>query len=258
MEEILRKEFFYDIASADKILIGIGEEFDTVLSAEGKKEAGCCKQFLKEKSRLDLLPAIEMLCRDKEDTKIIDGLAKLVKLIEDKDYYVVSTSTNSYIDSIKWKENRLVTPCGGSTYKQCPDCCEGSLTKLEDDDWAEIKKIKNHSTITEQLGICKVCGQKLILNNIYAKKYDESSYLKDWQQYMTWLQRTINRKLMILELGVGLQYPSVIRWPFEKVAFYNQKASFYRVNEKLYQLTPELHDKGKTIAQNSIDWLASL
>jgi hypothetical protein len=111
MEEILRKEFFNDIASADKILIGIGEEFDTVLSAEGKKEAGCCKQFLKEKSRLDLLPAIEMLCRGKEDTKIIDGLAKLVKLIEDKDYYVVSTSTNSYIDSIKWKENRLVTPC---------------------------------------------------------------------------------------------------------------------------------------------------
>ena len=52
-----------------------------------------------------------------------------------------------------------------------------------------------------------------------------------------------------------MDYPSIIRFPFEKVGYYNRKASFIRVNERLYQLTPELREKGISIAQNSIDWL---
>ncbi len=68
----------------------------------------------------------------------------------------------------------------------------------------------------------------------------------------------MNRRIVILELGVGMRFPTVIRWPFEKVAFFNQKAWFYRINEKLYQLTKELDEKGCGIAQNAIDWLEQL
>ena len=65
-------------------------------------------------------------------------------------------------------------------------------------------------------------------------------------------------QLLILELGVSLQFPTVIRWPFEKVAFYNQKAFLYRVNEKLYQMTKELSDRGTGIEKNAIDWINEL
>ena len=79
-----------------------------------------------------------------------------------------------------------------------------------------------------------------------------------WERYMKWLQGTLNKKVLILELGVGMKFPSVIRWPFEKVAYFNQKAGFYRVNETLYQLTEELKEKGISIPKNSIDWLFGL
>ena len=75
---------------------------------------------------------------------------------------------------------------------------------------------------------------------------------------MKWLQGTLNRKLFILELGVGMRFPTVIRWPFEKAAFYNKRACFCRVNEKLYHLTEELAEKGWGISQNAIDWLLKL
>ena len=68
----------------------------------------------------------------------------------------------------------------------------------------------------------------------------------------------MNHKLLVLELGVGMQFPSVIRWPFEKVVFFNQKAFLCRVNEKLYQLTEELAGKGCGISMNAIDWLKQL
>ena len=95
----------------------------------------------------------------------------------------------------------------------------------------------------------------MCLNNVYTEKYDENGYLQDWGVYTKWLQGTLFRKICILELGVGMQCPSVIRFPFEKVGYFNQKADFVRVNEHLYQMTSELGERGISVAMNAIDWL---
>ena len=93
------------------------------------------------------------------------------------------------------------------------------------------------------------------MNRIQNRKYSEEGYLKQWQLYMKWLQGSMNRKLCVLELGVGMKYPSVIRWPFEKVAFINQKAKFIRVHDFLYQLTEDLNEKGISVQMSPIEFL---
>lgn len=77
-----------------------------------------------------------------------------------------------------------------------------------------------------------------------------------WDEYNKWLSRTLNRKLVVLELGVGLKMPGVIRWPFEKVAFINAKAIMYRVHKSLYQTTEELGDKCVGIKADPLEFLA--
>lgn len=72
---------------------------------------------------------------------------------------------------------------------------------------------------------------------------------------MKFLTNTLNSKLLILELGVGLDYPTVIRWPFEKVAFINKQAHLIRVHEKLYQHTPEIQDKTESVQMNSVNYI---
>ena len=52
-----------------------------------------------------------------------------------------------------------------------------------------------------------------------------------------------------------MEYPTVIRFPFEKVAYFNQKARFYRVHSRLYQMTAELKEKGVSIQANPEDFL---
>lgn len=79
-----------------------------------------------------------------------------------------------------------------------------------------------------------------------------------WDKYTKWLQGTLNRNVLILEFGVGLKYPGVIRFPFEKAAYFNKKAGFIRVHGRLYQMTEELGDKGISIAQNAVDFLAGM
>ena len=79
--------------------------------------------------------------------------------------------------------------------------------------------------------------------------------MTQWEKYTKWLQLTLNRKLCVIELGVGMNIPNVIRWPFEKIAFFNKKASFFRINETLYQLTEEIGEKGTSINMNAREFL---
>lgn len=217
----MNKEIEQKIKDADLVLIGIGTEFET-------------KKYSVDK-------------RAKE------ALHKLLEILTGKNYFLLTTCTNDVLQDIGFKTDRMVAPCGTLKKKQC-ECCENSLTDLTKEDIFLLEKaiVQNE---TPYLSACPICGQPMVLNNVYSKKYDENGYLENWTIYKKWLQGTINKRLCILELGVDLAFPSVIRWPFEKVAFYNQKADFIRVNERLFHMSEELKDKGISIAQNSVDWL---
>lgn len=75
---------------------------------------------------------------------------------------------------------------------------------------------------------------------------------------MRWLQGTMNRKVCLLELGAGLQFPSVIRFPFEKMTYFNQKATCFRVHKTLYHLTEEMAERSVSVSQNSVDFFADI
>ena len=132
------------IEDAQMILIGIGEEF----SAE--KILKQDKEYLKEKEKLlqdgkqweipflqrmyqkKLQAPAEMQERQLEERQIQEGqkpqesaaqsiyerekaaLQGLAELLQDKNYFVVSTLTNDLIIDCGFKADRVVLPCGGS------------------------------------------------------------------------------------------------------------------------------------------------
>lgn len=81
---------------------------------------------------------------------------------------------------------------------------------------------------------------------------------EQWENYLKWLQGTINKNLVLLELGVGFKYPDVIRFPFEKTTFYNLKSHMFRINDMFYQLTPEIKERGSSVKMDVHSFLQSL
>lgn len=258
--DILRR-----IEEADMLLIGFGEAFDDLSFFRGDMRYQQMAKRLEEVEQEWLLPAYcDMLHGERQKT-IMTAMQRFAAYIENKNYFVITTSAGNTIRKVPWKEGRLVTPCGSGGQKQCVQGCEEGLTKLTKEDrraleayFYELERDMRPPGECTALGKCPKCGRNLILNNIYTQYYDEKGYLEDWKRYKGWLQGTLNRKLLILELGVGMQCPTVIRFPFEKIAFYNQKAYLCRVNETLYQLTEELKEKGCSISENPVDWLQFL
>ena len=262
-------DFLEQLEKADLVLVGLGEEFDGSFGSD-QKEYETIKEQLSNMERFDLIPIAMELYRKEQNEIIKNSLQKLKNILDRKNYFIVSTSLYPLLSQINWREGRIVKPCGNLKLLQCSNGCEEVLQETDAEilnsihmNWNETPdESKNAERLVEitqnLLGKCSNCGSSMIFNTIYADKYNEAGYLKDWQTYMTWLQGTIHKSVLILELGVSMKYPSVIRFPFEKVAFYNEKAMFYRVNEKLYHMTEELHDKGISVKSNVCDWILQL
>lgn len=225
------------INDSDMILVGIGESFQEDFSsiAIDDKNISVVDEFKRNR----YIAALDM-------DETIEAYNVLAKLLEGKNYFVVTLCDDDKIYKSNLREDRIVAPCGTYTRLQCEEVCSDDIYSVQD--------YSDKLEIGEEI-LCPKCGKKLIMNRIHNRKYSEEGYLKQWQLYMKWLQGSVNRKLCVLELGVGMKYPSVIRWPFEKVAFINQKAKFIRVHDYLYQLTEDLKEKGISVQMSPVEFL---
>ena len=217
-----------------------------------------------------------------QEARLREAYEKLYDLVKDKDYFIITMATDALIfDTKLGSENetavteeihmeevscpaadeqtqammdrlfpvkekpkdkrvqRIVAPCGNETWKQCSAGCTKDIWESD-----EVPS-----------GICPHCGAPLTGNTIEAHPYIEEGYLPQWNRYSQWLTGTFNKDVVILELGVGFVNPGVIRFPFEKTAFFNQGSFFLRVNQTFPQTTEELKDRARGVHQNSVDWM---
>ena len=137
----------------------------------------------------------------------------------------------------RWE--RVVAPCGNETWRQCSRSC--------------TKDIWEPGEVPED--ICPHCGAPLVGNTIEAQNYIEEGYLPQWNRYTRWLAETLKEDTLILELGAGFANPGILRFPFEKLVFFNQKAFLWRVHEKSPQIPQELGGRAKGICRNSVKWV---
>ncbi len=118
----------------------------------------------------------------------------------------------------------------------------------------ELKYIQFYKQLKEVLGskdyyIVTQAEDDLIFQCGFDKKHVAAPFVypedeENWADYMKWLGFTLNRHLLVLELGVGFANPMVIRFPFEKTVFLNQKSKMYRVHPTLPQVTAEIGERG--------------
>ena len=249
------KEILQKIEAAEYVLVGLGQEFDMENLLQANPEYGKVREQLQENNALWLLPYVEKQLREQQFPKIEEeirqGLNNLASVLDKKSYFVVSSSTSPIPAQIPWKKmllkkERYVSPCGDFRKKQCPDGCEEAITEVTETDRENLRncyeELRAGKFLAPNLGKCPKCGKNMVLNNVYAAKYDEKGYLENWTTYQTWLQNTLNHKMVLLEIGEGNRFPSIIKNPFQRIALFQQKADLYCIDGE----------------QNPIAWLLSL
>lgn len=246
------------IQDADFVLIGIGEEFNETFEKIGEHPV-LMKGLgeIDKNSELDwAVPFLEkQYLNEQKNNQAVQALKKLFELVKDKNYFVVTTCIDENVKKAGFEIEKIVEPCGNYQFLQCSEKCSETLYEADTYVTKIVEEAAKGDLSAQEQPKCPICGKPLVFNNILIENYLEKGYLSQWEKYTKWLQLTLNRKLCILELGVGMNLPNVIRWPFEKIAFYNQKASFFRINKSLYQMTQEIGEKGISIEGNAQEFL---
>lgn len=239
------------IAEADLVLIGIGEQLSVPTRMMESDEK--YRVYLTDDSKAEYFPYLQQIFIRENEKEYIDFYNRLFELIEEKNYYVLTTNADDVIYKSNIDAERIVAPCGSIHQFVC-ETCKKEIELFEEESvirnqkYLEKKEIENF--YVRRCPFCKKIMQPNIVSYDY---YDENGYIDKWRRYTKWLQGTVNRKLCILELGVGLAYPTVIRWPNEKIVTYNNKAYMYRIHDKLFQLSEGIGERAKSVAENPMN-----
>lgn len=243
------------LADSQKVLIGLGEEWMADRGSEKEarilKAYGGLYELIKDKDYFIITRAVDAIIYDtllgsRQETVISLEQTKKAqlscgdgdpKMIEKMDRIFPRQPVRQ--DS-RWE--RIVAPWGNETWRQCSRACTRDI-------WEPGEILDDH---------CPHCGAPLTGNTRQAQVYIEEGYLPQWERYTRWLAGTLNRDTLILELGVGFKEPGVIRFPFEKTTYFNQKAFLCRVNKRFPQTAGEIKDRAVGIGEDSVEWIVNL
>lgn len=255
------------IQGSDLILIGIGEEFEIGMAVLEESDIyntfsdKVLREGLNEENYEWLYPFMlyEAMSQSKIALKIKMAYDFLYNMLSDKNYFIISMNMDDMLQCSSFSNDKIVAPFGNYRRLQCDAACSEETYGAKETIISINNRIKDENELLANIERikCEKCGADLTFQNVNATHYIETGYLNDWNKYTTWLQGTLNRKVCILELGVSLNVPSVIRFPFEKMGYLNQKSFFIRINELVPQLTPEISERGISIHQNSVSFLSN-
>ena len=156
----------------------------------------------------------------------------LLLLMNDKDYFVLTTNVDHQFQRAGFDKKRLFYTQGDYGLFQCSTpCCEETF----DNETAVremVKQQKNMRIPTELLPVCPHCGAPLTVNLRCDDKFvEDEGWHKAAERYENFLRTRENQKILFLELGVGFNTPVIIKYPFWQMTVKNSNAVYACLNK---------------------------
>lgn len=184
-----------------------------------------------------------------------DLYKQLLELVKDKDYFVISTNVDDQFLKSGFNPDKVFATQGSYRYLQCAKACHN---KLYDATELDKKMLDNTSPDlkipTELVPKCPVCGGPMELN-LRKDNYfvEDEHWHKQSQAYHNYLNDAEDDKTLLLELGVGYNTPSIIRFPFETMTNKFSKWNLARFNRDHLEVVVNEHGEYKLLPVERID-----
>ena len=160
-----------------------------------------------------------------------DVYSKLLSLVKDKDYFVLTTNVDHCFQRSGFDKKRLFYTQGDYGLFQCSKpCCQKTYDNEE-----AIKKMyhtqKNMRIPSELIPKCPVCGADMSMNLRADDTFvQDNGWYKACDRYNDFIHRHRDLKILFLELGVGGNTPVIIKYPFWQMTAANPKSVYACIN----------------------------
>ena len=236
------------LADADAVLVGAGAGLSTAAGMEygGERFENYFSDFHKKYGFSDMYSGGFYPFRTQEEywaywSRAIflnryDGApgkpyTDLLKLLESKEYFVLTTNVDHCFQRAGFNKDRLFYTQGDYGLWQCfTPCCQRTYDNKE----TVLKMVNEQKDMkipSELVPKCPVCGAPMTMNlRIDDTFVQDSGWYAAAGRYTDFAEKYKGKKLLLLELGVGYNTPGIIKYPFWRTAAENKNAAYVCIN----------------------------
>ena len=134
--------------------------------------------------------------------------------LKDKDYFVITTNVDDQFYKTGFDENKIFRVQGSYALNQCSKGCHNKLYPNKELVDKMLNSLDSDLKIpTELVPICPVCGEPME-PNLRKDGYfvQDDLWYKQNDKYNEFIDANKDKKVLLLEFGVGFNTPTIIRF----------------------------------------------
>ncbi len=176
--------------------------------------------------------------------------SKLLEILKGKDYFVLTTNVDHQFQLAGFDKKRLFYTQGDYGLWQCFKACHDKTYDNKKQVLEMLERQKNMQVPDDLIPYCPVCGAPMTMNlrsdNLFVQ--DEGWYAAA-SRYEDFIRRHKNQHILFIELGVGLNTPVIIKYPFWQMTSQNKNAVYACLN--LYDADAPIEIEKQAICINA-------
>jgi len=157
---------------------------------------------------------------------------QVYEMVKDKPHFVITTNVDGQFVKAGFDPENVFAVQGDYAFIQCASACHRKLYPDQEIVKEMVARQENCKIPSELVPRCPVCGGPMDINLRKDQFFiqDENWDLQN-ERYSAFVHKAWDKNLVLLEYGVGFNTPSIIRFPFEKMAAGFPNATLIRVNK---------------------------
>ncbi len=156
---------------------------------------------------------------------------KLKELVEAKKYFVLTTNVDHQFQKADFGEDHIFATQGDYGLIQCMRGCHPKTYDAVEM-MTQMEQAREDCLIpSHMVPKCPVCGGPMNMN-LRSDQYfvEDEAWHEAESRFGAFLNACQDQKTVLLELGIGFNTPTIVRFPFEKLARERENMTLVRLN----------------------------
>lgn len=155
----------------------------------------------------------------------------LLKLVRDKDYFVITTNVDHQFQAAGFDKKRLFYTQGDYGLFQCSESCRQETFDNRETVRQMVERQRDMRVPSDLAPRCPHCGRPMTMNLRCDDRFvEDEGWHRAAERYESFLRTRQGQKLLFLELGVGYNTPVIIKYPFWWMTAANPRATYACLN----------------------------
>ena len=168
----------------------------------------------------------------------------LLRALENKKIFVLTTNADHQFEKAGLPSEQVFAAQGSYRLIQCKRGCHprtyDAVDLFRQMEWVRV----DGKIPTELVPRCPVCGGKMAMNlRVDSHFVEDENWHAAEKRFTDFLSDCVDGKTVLLELGVGFNTPTIIRFPFEKLAREHENIRLVRLSRSKAMVPASLGER---------------